>query len=169
MKPIWKEITFLSKEGGYSMNDRFIKSCHLPLSYDKKPETKGSFYQSSGDRNILPQRLSLGIFAQKKASQNDNQKKNEINGQYKRTEEGLYYSLDSRKIHSSIWSNPEFPEFYGYGIIDERFSVFDLLILYSGNGCSTSFEIHLFRGLGKPEYLKYAFQYLRAYISKKPH
>lgn len=150
------------------MNDRFVESCHIPLSYEKKPETKGSFYLKDGKRNIMPQRISLGIFAQRKSSQKDFFKKNEINGLYRKDEEGYYYSLDNRKIHSSIWGNDEFPEFYGYGIIDERFSVFDLVILYSGNNCYSSFEIHLFRGLGKPEYLKQAFQYLRAYLNKKP-
>jgi hypothetical protein len=150
------------------MNARFIESCHIPLGYDKKPETKGSFYQSKGQRNILPERLSLGIFAQKKHSQKDSLKKNEINGIYKKAEEGLYSSLNNRKIHSSIWGAEEYPEFYGYGIIDERFSIYDLLILHSGNNCSNSFDIHLFKGLGKPEYLPQAFSFLRDYINKKP-
>lgn len=149
------------------MNDRFIESCHIPVSYEKKPDTKGSFYQRAGMKNILPRRISLGIFAQKKASVRDNLKKNEINGLYKVAEEGLYSSLDARKIHSSIWGNDEYPEFYGYGIIDERFSIYDLIVIHSGNNCSESFDIHIFRGLGKPEYQKDAFQYLRAYLIKK--
>jgi hypothetical protein len=151
------------------MNDRFIESCHIPLYYEKKPDTKGSYYQYNGKRNILPKRISLGIFAQRKTSQKDFHKKNEINAQYKKNEEGLYYSLNYRKVHSSIWYNEDFPEFYGYGIIDERFSIYDLIILYSGNNCISSFEIHLFRGLGKLEYQKQAFQYLREHINKKPH
>lgn len=150
------------------MNDRFIESCHVPLFYQKKPGTKGSFYIRGGNRNILPQRISLGTFAQRKASQKDNLKKNEINGLYRKSEEGIYYSLDNRKVHSSIWANGDYPEFYGYGIIDERFSVNDLLILFSWDNCSSSFEIHLFRGLGKPEFLNQAFQYLREQIKKSP-
>jgi len=138
------------------------------MGYELKPETKGSFYQSWGRRDILPERISLGIFAQKRVSQKDSKKKNEINGIYKKTEDGLYSSLNNRKIHSSIWGAEEYPEFYGYGIIDERYSIYDLLILYSGNNCSNSFEIHLFRGLGKPEYLPQAFSFLRDYLNKKP-
>lgn len=150
------------------MNARFIESCHIPLGYELKPETKGSFYQCKGERNILPERLSLGIFAQKKPSQRDELKKNEINGIYKKAEEGLYSSLNNRKIHSSIWGAEAYPEFYGYGIIDERFSIYDLLILYSVNNCSKSFDIHLFRGMGKPEYLIQVFSFLREYINRKP-
>jgi hypothetical protein len=150
------------------MNDRFIESCHIPLGYEKKEGTKGSFYQCYGQRGILPERISLGIFAQRKTSHKDQLKKNEINGLYKKVEAGIYSSLDNRKIHSSIWGAEAYPEFYGYGIIDERFSVYDLLVLHSGNNCFTSFEIHLFRGMGKPEYFSQVFQYLRNLINNKP-
>ena len=151
------------------MNARFIEACHILLGYELKPGTKGSFYQSNGIRNILPERISLGIFAQKISSQKDSLKKNEINAIYKKNEEGLYSSLNGRKIHTSIWGHDDFPEFYGYGIYDERHSIFDLLILHSGNNCTTSFDIHLFRGLGKPEFFSQAFSFLRDYINKKPH
>ena len=151
------------------MNDIFIESCHVLLEYEKKEGTKGSFYLKNGIKKELPERISWGIFAQRKHSKNDNLKKNEINGIYKKNEEGIYYSLDKRKIHSSIWGDPEFPEFYGYGIIDERFSIYDLLIIHSGNNCSSTFDIHLFKGMGKPEYMKKAFSWLRDYMNKKPH
>ena len=150
------------------MNARFIEACHILLGYELKPGTKGSFYQSKGGKNILPERLSLGIFAQKKPSQKDSLKKNEINAIYRKNEEGLYSSLNGRKIHSSIWGHDDYPEFYGYGIYDERHSIFDLFILHSGNNCTTSFDIHLFRGLGKPEFISQVFSFLRDYVNKKP-
>ncbi len=150
------------------MNDRFIEASHIPLSYVKKDGTKGSFYQIRGRKGILPERLSLGIFAQKKESQKDKLKKDEINGSYKKAEEGIYKSLNNGKVHSSIWGFEEYPEFYGYGIIDERHSLYDLVIMYSGNNCSTSFDVHLFRGMGKPDFIQKAFHYLRYYIKQKP-
>jgi hypothetical protein len=150
------------------MNARFIETCHIHLKYEKKPETKGSFYQCQGKKGILPDRISLGIFAQRKASANDYQKKNEINAKYKKAEEGIYYTLNDRNIHSSIWGNAEFPEFYGYGIIDERYNLYDLLVIYSDNNCTSTLDIHVFRGMGKPEYKKPVFTYLRNYITKKP-
>jgi hypothetical protein len=151
------------------MNDRFIESCHISIGYELKVGTKGSFYQNKGERNILPQRVSLGIFAQHKTSNKDSQKKNEINGIYKKDEAGLYSKLNNRKIHSSVWELKDYPEFYGYGIIDERYSIYDLLLIYSEDNCSTSFDIHLFKGMGRPEFLKQALHYLRGHLNKSPN
>ena len=149
------------------MNDRFIESCWIPLSYQKKPETKGSFYQAGGKRGILPERLSMGIFTQRKSSIRDILKKNEINGQYRKAEDGLYKELNEGRIHSSIWGMEEYPEFYGYGVLDERFDIYDLLILSSKDNCSDSFQIHIFRGMGKPEFLEAAFSFLRKLMKRK--
>jgi hypothetical protein len=151
------------------MNERFIESCHFPLIYERKPETKSSYYQKYGQGGILPARLSWGINSICKDSNKLKGKINEINAVYRKAEVGLYKMLNDGKIHTSIWGIPEFPEFYGYGVIDERYNLYDLLILYSDNNCSSSFEVHLFRGMGKPEFLGHAFSYLRTKINKKPH
>ncbi len=150
------------------MNDRFIESCHYSMMYEKKPETKGSFYQSAGKRGILPNRISWGINAFSKTSNKLKGKINEINGQYKVSEEGLYKELNQGKFHTSIWGFPLYPEFYGYGIFDERHDLYDLVIVHSENICSSSMDIHIFRGLGKLEYQEAAFNYLRN-LMKKPH
>jgi hypothetical protein len=149
------------------MNNRFIESCWISLSYQKKPGTKGSYYQAGGKRGILPQRLSMGIYTQRKASIRDILKKNEINGTYKKAEEGLYKELNLGRIHSSVWGKEDYPEFYGYGVLDERYGIFDLLILYSEDNCSESFDIHIFRGMGKPEYYEAAFSHLRKSMNRK--
>ena len=150
------------------MNDRFIESCHIIIKYELKAGTKGSFYFSGGKPNILPARLGLGMFAQRKVFIKDHLKKNEINGNYKKNEIGLYIGFKDRQVHTSIWKENEFPEFYGYGILDERYKIYDLLIFYSSNNCQSSFEIHLFKGMGNPEFIIKAFQYLRSHINKKP-
>lgn len=150
------------------MNDRFIEESHIPITYVKKDGTKGSFYHIKGKKGILPERLSLGIYAQHKESQKDKLKKDEVNGTYKKAEEGIYKSLNNGRVHSSIWGFEDYPEFYGYGIIDERYSIYDLLVLYSGNNCSTSFDVHVFRGMGKPDFIQQAFKYLRYYLKQKP-
>jgi hypothetical protein len=150
------------------MNARFIESCWIPLSYQKKQGTKGSYYQSKGKRGILPNRISMGIFAQRRESLKDIQKKNEINGQYRKAEEGLYMKLNQGKIHSSIWGFSKFPKFYGYGIIDERHGIYDLLILHSEDYLE-NIDIHIFRGLGKPEYIEQAFSYLQKEMKKSPN
>lgn len=149
------------------MNARFIESCHIPLAYQKKAGTRGSYYQRGGKRGILPNRLSLGIFAQRRESQKDILKKNEINGQYKKAEVGLYRELNKGRIHSSIWGHPDFPRHYGYGILDERHGIYDLLILHSEDNLD-NMDIHIFRGLGRPEYLNQAFKYLQRVLKKAP-
>jgi hypothetical protein len=150
------------------MNERFIANCHIPLFYQKKEGTKGSFYQKAGEGGILPERISFGMYAKCKDSNRDSLKVNEINGKYKKAEAGIYRGLNPGDIvHTSIWKGlPEYPEFYGYGIFDERHDIFDLLIIYSENICISSFEIHLFKGMGKPEFMEPAFRFLRN-IQKK--
>lgn len=149
------------------MNNNFIEKCIIDeCTYQKKEGTKNSFKLVAGLAGILPKTLCLGIFAQKRISQNDKVKKNEINGVYNKPEEGIYKTLNNGKIHTSIWVNPEYPEFYGYGIIDERFNKYDLLILHSSDNCNTIFTIYLFAGLGKPEYINQTFEYLRDYNKK---
>jgi hypothetical protein len=150
------------------MNERFIEVNHIPFFYERKPETKGSFYMIEGGKGILPERISWGMFAICKDSNKLKGKKNEINAIYRKDESGLYKGLDKGKIHTSIWGLQDFHEFYGYGIIDERFDIYDLLIIYSDNNCTSTIEIHLFKGMGKPEYLDIASSYLRSYIKKKP-
>ncbi|HAQ20664.1 MAG TPA: hypothetical protein DCR40_15755 [Prolixibacteraceae bacterium] len=152
------------------MNERLIQNLHNSLKYELKAGTKGSFYKVAGQSGILPERLNWGIFAQKKVSVKDSFKLNEINAKYKKNESGAYKGLNNGSIHTSIWKPlPEYPEFYGYGILDERAKIFDLLIIYSENVCSSTFEIHIFKGMGKKEYLEEAFRYLRNYKKKKPH
>lgn len=151
------------------MNYRFIENCHSFIKYERKPETKGSYYLKEGNKGILPERISWGINAICKDSNKLKDKINEINALYKKNEPGLYKGLNNGKIHTSIWKGlKEYPEFYGYGILDERFSLFDLLIIYSDNNCTSSIEIHLFKGMGKPEYYETVFSYLHDYIKKKP-
>lgn len=154
--------------GDIQMNERFIETSHIPLTYVKKEGTKGSFYQSNGKKGILPERISLGIFAQRKDSQKDKVKKDEVNGTYKKAEEGIYKHLNNGRIHSSIWGFEDYPDFYGYGIVDERYAIYDLLILSSGNNCTSSFDVHIFRGMGKPDYIQKAFNYLRYHLKQKP-
>lgn len=144
------------------MKNRFIDNCQkYQLTYMKKEGTKFSYIRTSGSQNILPKTLSIGIFTQQKPSTKQRTKKNELNGCYNKPEEGLYKELSKGKVHTSIWEYEEYSEFEGYGVIDERFNIYDLLILHSENKFTSSFTIYIFRGLGKPEYIAEVFKYLR--------
>jgi len=150
------------------MNDRFFEGNHHVLVYERKEGTKQSFYNSFGRLDILPKRISWGSFAQKKESNKDALKKSEINGVYLKNEMGLYSGFRGRKVHTSIWKNDKYPEFFGYGIIDERYNVRDLVIIYSSNNCKDSFEIHVLISMGYLDNLDRAFEYLRNYKIRKP-
>lgn len=150
------------------MNDRLIESSLFILQYERKADTKESYYRIEGNPNILPKRISWGIHAQKIKSDKDHLKRNEINANYNKNEDGFYSGFPSKKIHTSIWKEEDYPEFYGYGILDERYPIKDLLIIYSNNNCQNSFYIYIFKGMGNQDGIKIAFPFLRSYINKKP-
>lgn len=146
------------------MNVEFIKAKHSVLTYAKKEGTASSFYQVSGSIGILPNRLSFTGYFHK---QGIRRAIFEINGKYKLAEKGLYCSMNKGTVHTKIISINNYPMFLGWGELDERFGIYDLLILHSENNGKQSFQIHHFRGLAKPEYLISVCQYLQGYINKK--
>ncbi len=141
------------------MNLEFIKSKHSVLEYTLKEGTKGSYYLNENSKiGILPQRISLRSYAGAKGSRFA---KIEINGTYKKTEAGIYKDLNKGVIHSKIIEIDSYPIFLGWGEIDERFKVYDLLVLYSPDNCKT-IQVNLFNGIAKPEYLNAVCKYLRS-------
>ena len=139
------------------MMEKLIESKHKLMYYELKEGTKSSFYQTHGDTNILPSRLS---FIEFEGTQNHRKATYQINGKYKLVEVGLYYNMNNRDIHSKLIPIEGYPQFVGWGDIDHRFGLYDLIIVDSTNHCKESFTIHHFRGLAKPEYLESVCQYL---------
>ncbi len=147
------------------INNELIKTKHSISTYELKEGTTSSFYRTAGG-NILPERLGLGLFANVKTTLKSQTRIAEIKSRYKKDESGLYYSMCDRYIHTSIWTNPNYPDFYGYGIIDERFRIDDLIVIYSTNNCKQSFEIHHFKGLASAANLDEVFTYLSDFYKK---
>lgn len=139
------------------MMEKLINSKHKLMYYELKEGTKSSYYQTHGAVNILPRRLS---FIQFDGKQNHRKAMYQINGKYKQLELGLYYNMNNREVHSKLMPIPGFPQFVGWGDIDQRFGIYDLVILESTNNCKQSFTIHHFKGLAKPDYLEAVCQYL---------
>lgn len=146
------------------IKEDFIRVCHKVATYSLKEDTKTSFYFVAGDAHILPQRISFTNYT---GRQGTRPAKYQIQGSYKKTEPGLYYEMDNRKIHTKIMEVKNFPLFVGWGEINEKFNIYDLLIIYSSNGCKHDFEIHHFRGLAKPQYLEAVCKYLEEHIKNK--
>lgn len=146
------------------MNIEFIKSRHKVLIYTLKEGTKSSYYLNGIlNKELLPDRLSFMLY---KGAKRGMLAKYEINGSYKKAEDGIYKELNKGIIHTKIIQTASFPMFIGWGEIDERFKVYDLLILYSPDHCKT-IQIHLFKGLAKPEYLDSVCKYLLGFINGK--
>jgi hypothetical protein len=146
------------------MNTEFIKATHQIFSYQLKEGTKTSFRLCSGKKCFLPERLSLTNYTGKAGLRNA---KFQIQGKYKKEEEGTYYFMNNREIHTKIMEVNNYPLFIGWGEIDVRFKVYDLLIIHSQNNCKESFQIHHFKGLAKPEYLESVCKYLQTIINNK--
>ena len=146
------------------INAEFIKTKHQVFEYCHKAETKSSFILCSGPINYLPKSLYFGPYNGKAGSR---PAKYAIKGTYTKSENGIYYDMDKRKVHTKIMQNPNFPQFIGWGEINERFGIYDLLIFFSSNNCKESFEIHHFTGLAKIGYLEEVCKYLQLYENNK--
>lgn len=146
------------------INVEFIKSKHKVFEYYHKEGTKSSFLQATGPINILPMSLYFSSYIGRPGGR---PAKFQIQGQYKKAEEGIYYDMDRRKVHTKIMQINNFPQFIGWGEINERFRIYDLLIFFSSNNCLDSFEIHHFTGLAKIEYLEDVCKYLQNFKNNK--
>jgi hypothetical protein len=146
------------------INAEFIKTKHQVLEYCHKEETKSSFIHCSGPINILPKSLYWGLYNGK---QGNRPAKFAIKGIYNKLEKGLYYDMDKRKVHTKIMQYLKYPQFIGWGEINSKFGIYDLLIFYSSNQCEDSFEIHHFKGLAKIEYLEEVFKYLHEFLNNR--
>lgn len=142
----------------------FIKTKHKVLEYCHKPETKSSFTLCAGQVDILPKSLYFGLYTGRAGSR---PAKYAIKGTYTKSERGIYYDMDQRKVHTKIMQIQGFPQFIGWGEINKNFGIYDLLIFFSSNNCSLSFEIHHFSGLAKIEYLEEVCSYLQAIKNNK--
>jgi hypothetical protein len=145
------------------MNAEFIKSRHKVICYGLKAPTKSSFYRSSGPIGIFPERLSFYPYSGKVGKR---AALYQIDGKYKVLDGGLYKPLDNGKVHTKIMEIQGFPSFTGWGEIDERHQIYDLIIIFSTNQCKHSFEIHHFRGMAKPEYLHEVCNYLQSFLKR---
>lgn len=146
------------------MNKEFIKINHEVFTYQLKVNTKCSYYLSEGKKNLFTESLS---FMPYKGKAGIRAAKYQIDGYYKKNDIGLYKALDKGKIHTKIMEINDFPMFVGWGEIDERKNVYDLIVIYSNNNCKESFEVHLFKGLAKIEFHPEVFNYLQQYINNR--
>lgn len=145
-----------------NMNTEFIKASHHVFIYELKQGTKSSFYLKKGVVQLLPCRLSFMPYSGREGKRKAYY---EINGTYKLNEFGKYYNMNNRKVHTKIIPIKAFPSLMGWGEIDERFGIYDLVVIHSTNNCKKSFQVHLFKGMARGQYLEAVCRYLNTYIN----
>ncbi len=143
------------------IHSELIKASHSFTTYCKKEGTKTSFKKCEGPDMQLPERLS---FMQYSGKEGKIKAYYEINGTYKKDEKGLYYYMNKRNVHTRIIPIRNRPNLVGWGEIDYRFNIYDLIIIQSPDNCLHSFQVHLFRGLAKPQYFEEVCHYLQTFL-----
>jgi hypothetical protein len=135
-----------------------IDSKYTSLTYELKEGTKTSYYYKEGEKKILPNRISIcdikvigGVRLGLKAN-------------YTKSEVGKYKGLNKdNTISTSIYPIEINYDYIGYGIVDERYKLYDLFVFQKQE---SKLKIHFFESLGKPEYKEAVIKFLKGLINK---
>ena len=152
------------------MNARFINNQEARFFYERKPDTKTSFYLKKGPIGILPRRISFDKIPLSKIRNKGRAKNQVFKGQIKATftkKEASKYKACQGHIQSSIWAIPEHPILYGFGDVGvqdptnegKTMGTHDLLIILSEDNCKDTFELRIYPGF-YPLNMEVAFTYL---------
>lgn len=141
----------------------FIKSSHQVFEYELKEGTKTSYTLNHGAYSVFPDKMYLTDYVGKNGSR---EAIYQIQGLYKKNDSGLYKHINKGKIHTKIIRNRNHPKFLGWGELDARYNIYDLLVIIAPMDKS-KFEIHHFRDLARPEYLESVFCYLEKFTKDK--
>ncbi len=146
------------------MEKTYLENRYTSLTYTLKEGTKASYYLTEGKKNLLPNRISVGDFSAFAPSKVKN-KVAELKGNYNKSEEGKFKGLNKgNSVHTSIYPIDLRYNFKGYGILDERHKIYDLLVLE--NKEPNSIVIHYFEDMGRPEYKQTVWNYLKGLFKK---
>ena len=159
------------------MKNEFIMTICEDATYKKKEGTATSYYWKSGSR-ILPNRLSISpnplTHVQRKGRAISlGVIVGQCKGQFTRNEESKLKVCKPYYVTTSIWQNPDFLQFVGYGTIgvsDNNSSNGisdwgDLLIFFSETPEWQTMRIFYFAGMGTdPEKLEEAMNYVASIL-----
>lgn len=149
---------------------------HKVFTYRRKPDTKTAYLLEHGEANFFPNYISydrkeFAAIANKGRARVE-KKVADLKTTFRSKERSPYKVEKPYVFSSSIWQNPDFPLFVGYGDIGRTgFSgktepTKDLIIIYTSDN-KEEVEIHLFAGLleSKEEVFNYLVEYVK---QKKP-
>lgn len=147
------------------MNNQYIEAKYSNLTYELKEGTKASYYFKEGSINLLPKRISIGKLTFNKSPFDS--VNIELKANYTKQEQGKYKGLNKHdSIHTRIYTSISNEDYLGYGILDERHKIYDLLILEKVN--YNTIKIHHFTDLAKPEYKVQVLNFLKEMKKKSP-
>ena len=156
------------------MNNEFMAALFQEATYQRKEGTATSYYWQKGSR-ILPNRLSisgggnlLSSVQRKGRAISNGDIIGQCKGNFTQKEESPLKVCKPYSITTSIWQNPKWLQFLGYGTIgfsndDSPKGVSDLgdlLIFYTDSSDWSTIRIFYFAGMGvNPDKLDEAMRY----------
>lgn len=132
------------------MESNTFNKIHKCFNYKIKEGTSTSFALIEGEKNILPDTLSLYSYDGRQGNIKSN---HQLKGRYKKNEQGFYHHINDRRLHTKLIELNGYPKFIGYGEIDKRFGIYDLVIISSNNDCKKDFCLHIFKDFAFPSQL----------------
>lgn len=128
----------------------------LSFTYVLKDGTKTSYYLQEGAFGYLPERICIGSF---KEIRGGRIRVGELKATYKKSEGGKYKHFTStNSIHTSIWQTTQ-SGFFGYGVLDERYFVYDLLVFEKPD--TKTIKIYLLENEARPEKISKAISSIK--------
>lgn len=148
------------------MNEQYLEARYSSFTYELKEGTKASYYLVEGNKNLLPKRISIGKFTFNQTGKPGSDCI-ELKATYTKEEGGKYKGLNKGdSIHTRIYPTNISQEIIGYGILDERHKIYDLVVFQEIT--KSRMKIHHFEDMARPEYKAIVWHYLKTIEIKKP-
>lgn len=149
------------------LSDNMILSRLNKLEYKLKEGTTTSFLLANGRIGILPERLSITKYT---GLSGRNNSRFQLQGRYKLGQAGIYYNMNQRLVHTKLIPLKDFPDIIGWGEIDSRFNVYDLIVVLSKSNFKDGFTLYHFKGLAlypSPDNLRQVFHFINVENKKE--
>lgn len=139
------------------MTTEFIKSIEQRITYNRKPDTKSSFYYGSGKSGLFPYRINVNTSGDgfKRITRTGRalefKRRGEVRAVFTNSEHGSPYQLQSKgsRMHFSLWEAEEFPFLGGFSSIgrtNAKGEMEDTKDLVVALGTSDTVEFRIYPG-----------------------
>lgn len=138
------------------MIEKYIQIKNILLRYERKEDTKGSFYLKSGDKNLFINRFSFTKEVFKAPTKTGRAiifvAVGQIKGDFTKSESSPYkVSTKEPRITLTLWRCEENPLVFGFGDVGYAYddavkiqSSNDLIIITSPDNCTDTIEVKIY-------------------------